>query len=242
MRFPLPKKLALGLGVAACVFASQTSSAQFNPFSNILGDYTSTVILDANGGAMNTSAWSILGGGVNHLSLTTTVYDGIEQYALIQSGLSLSVGSEIKVTFSVSGNQDLGLYVGGTTPVTGTRQDYVAVYARGTGAVYSRGFDGTSEYPLAGGAIVAYDSLFIARTAANTYELGYYIGASRSIVTTRTPTTPNDGDVVGFYADVRGAGDLGFAAVPEPHQYALTLVGLMGVGIYFGFRRRKQRA
>lgn len=206
--------------------ATTASAAVIDDFSGDLSAYTSTAILDANGGAANTAAWQI---NSETLELNTTSYDGIEQYAFIRSGLSLGVGEELQAELSVAGNQDLGLYVGGTTPVAGTREDYVAVYARGNGQVFSRGFDGTSEYGLTGGSSPAYDSLFIARTDVNTFEAGYYEAGVRNILTTRTPATPNDASVVGFYADVRAAGVLGavstLSVVPEPAAATLLLLG-----------------
>jgi hypothetical protein len=162
---------------------------------------------------------------------------------MIRSGLTLDVGYEVQVDLShTAASQDLGLYVGGTIPVAGTRQDYVAMYARGDGNLYSRGFDGTTEYGLAGSGIQTYDQLFIARTDVNTYEAGWYSGGVRSITVTRTPTTANDGDVVGFYADVRAAGVLGnldnltIAPIPEPSTFALAGLGIAGLLV---FRRRQ---
>lgn len=172
-----------------------------------LNEYTSTVILDNNGGASNTAAWQITDGA---LQLNTAAYDGIEQYAMIYDGLSLAVGEEIQMTLTHTGaSQDLGLYVGGTTPQPGVRQDYIAVYARSTGELFSRGFDGGSEYGQVGWISPAYEKLFIARTDTNTFEAGYYENGVRTIMVTRTPTTANEADVVGFYADVRATGVLG---------------------------------
>jgi hypothetical protein len=221
--------------LGATTMASQ--AAVIDDFSDTsLSEWTSTVILDANGGGSNTATWESPSGA---LQLNTSTYDGIQQYAMIYNGLSLAIGEELQVTRTLSGgNQDLGLYVGGTTPATGVRADYVAVYGRDNGQVYSRGFDGTSEYGLVGGSSPTYDSLFIARTAANTYEAGYYDGATRTILTTRTPATANDADVIGIYADVRGAGTLGtldnFRVVPEPSVALLGGLGLLGL-----MRRRR---
>jgi hypothetical protein len=232
----------LPLAVAAAALGAITMPAQaglIEDFSGDLSNFTNTVILD-NGGhsPLNTAAWEISGG---LLQLNTTNYVGIEQYAFIYNGLTLSVGQELQADFSVSGSQDFGLYVGGTTPTFNVRQDYVNVYARGDGNIYSRGFDGTAEFTLVGAGVVTYDKLFIARTATDTYELGYYDGATRTVITTRTPTFANGATVVGFYADVRATGILGSAdnltVVPEPATYAMLLGGLGILGV-LTFRRR----
>jgi len=229
-------KTTLLTSLLSLAAAASASAAVIDTFDGDLSNYTSTVILDANGGGSNTANWQITG---SSLELNTTTYDGIEQYAMIYNGLSLTIGQEVQVSLTHNGgNQDLGLYVGGTVPVTGTRQDYVAVYARGNGQVFSRGFDGVAEYGLAGGSSPTYDKLFIARTGANEYELGYYDGVTRSVIVTRTPAAPNDGDVVGFYADVRGAGVLGnldtLEVIPEPSIALLGGLGLIGL-----LRRRR---
>ena len=71
---------------------------------------------------------------------------------------------------------------------------------------------------------------------------GFYDGAARSIITTRTPTTANAGTIVGFYADVRSAGAVGNAdnlrivSVPEPTSAAV--IGLAGLAALC-VRRRK---
>ena len=187
------------------IAAPDTYPVLLDDFSGNLGVYTPTRILDANGGTHNTADWVVSG---DALELRTTSYDGIEQYALMRDGLSLAVGEEIQAAFSVSGSQDLGLYVGGTVPVTDVRSDFIAVYARADGNVYSRGFDGTGEYGLVGAGAPVFDKLFIRRIGINTYETGYYNGSDRTVIVTRTPATPNSGDVVGFYADVRAAGTL----------------------------------
>ncbi|MAT73336.1 MAG: hypothetical protein CMJ58_27950 [Planctomycetaceae bacterium] len=218
--------------IVALALVNQATAALIDDFSDTdVSEYTVTAILDANGGGANTA---VLGSPSGALQLDTTAYDGIEQYAIIRDGLSLDVGKEVQVDVAHTGDsQDIGLYVGGTTPVAGTRQDYVAVYLRNNGQVFSRGFDGTGEYGLSGGASPAVESLFIARTAANTYETGYYEGGVRNVIVERTPSFANDGDVVGFYADVRALGTLGnwdnLSIVPEPATLLLTGLALVGV-------------
>ena len=83
------------------------------------------------------------------------------------------------------------------------------MYARNTGEVFSRGFDGTTEYGQVGWVSPAYEKLFIARTNTNTFEAGYYEGGVRTVLVTRTPTVANAAAYVGFYADVRAVGVLG---------------------------------
>lgn len=197
----------LGLGMPA-------STTIIDDFSGGLGSYANTVILDTdvNGGA-NTAIWQVASGAAQY---DTTSFQSIEQTAFIRSGLSLAVGEELQVDLAHTGaSQDIGLYVGGT-PVTAasgadndTREDFISVYGRGAGEVFSRGFNGAAELGLTGGGAAGYTSLFIARTGENTFEAGYYNASGRNVITTRTPSTPNDADVVGFYTDVRALGTLG---------------------------------
>lgn len=214
----------------AGMFAVAAQAAIIDDFDDgDISDWTSTVMLDANGGGSNTAAWQVPGGV---LQLNTTAYDGIEQYAMIKSGVSLAVGEELQIDIAHNGaSQDIGLYVGGTTPVAGTRFDYIAMYGRG-GQLFTRGFDGGSEYGLIGdwGSNV-YDKLFIKNVDGATFEAGWYNGGVRTVLGTRTPAYANAATVVGVYADVRAAGVLGdldnLAIVPEPAT--LALLGLGGL-------------
>ena len=199
--------------VCLCVIGFSAQAYVVEKFSGDLSQWTSTVILDnSNPAVQNTAAWQIVNGA---LQLNTTVVDGtsVQQYAMIRSGLALGVGEEIRLdVVHTSNSQDIGLYVGGTTPTFNVRQNYVAMYYRNNGNVFSRGFDGTTEYGLVGiWSNVALETLFIARIGVNTYETGYYASGVRTILATRTPTTANDGHVVGIYADVRAVGVLGNA-------------------------------
>lgn len=179
-------------------------------FSGNLSAYNSTVILDVNGGASNAFQWQITDGTLEH---ATTTYDDIEQAALTRTDFSLAVGEELRVDYSPDndGSQDIGLYVGAGTPTAGVRQDYVTVYIRNNGGqVLSRGFDGTTEFPLvADGNPPNLDGLFIRRLSQDTFETGYYEAGTRNVLTTRTITNGNAagiGNSIGFYSDVRGTG------------------------------------
>ena len=210
-------------------------------FSGDLSAYSSTVILDANGGGSNTSAWQISNG---QLQLATTSYNGIEQYAFIYNSLTLDVGAELQVDVVHSGaSQDIGLYVGGSSPNFNARDSYLNVYARNATTVYSRGFvDGVGEVSLHGGAISqpAFDTLFIMRDAPNSYELGYYNGDTRVIVSDRNNILDNNALFVGLYSDVRAVGTLGswdnLRIVPEPST--MILAGIGGLAVVALRRRR----
>ncbi|MDF7799046.1 hypothetical protein P4C99_06200 [Pontiellaceae bacterium B1224] len=230
----------VGLG---CVSASLAGIIS-DDFSGGLGNWTGTAILDANGGSANTSTWQVNGGG--DLELATSAYDGIEQWAYIRNGATLAVGEEAQVTvanWAITGaanNESFGLYVGGTAPVAGTRQDFITVYGkRNNNNVFQRGFDGTTEYNNPNYGAAGTTKLFIARTADNTYEWGNYVGETRTVGGTRTPDTANSGNVVGIYADVRGAGTVGaiesFQIIPEPATAGL--IAVFGGGMFF-IRRR----
>jgi hypothetical protein len=234
------KKISLIL--AACLVSAVSQAQLIDDFSGDLSAYTATRILKATPAASdNVYAWQTTGGA---LQITTTTYGGIEQYALTRTDFTLGVGYELTSTYNHLNldSQDIGLYVGAGTPTPGVRADYVAIYMRNNGQLFSRGFNGTSELSLAGGGSPTIQSMFVARTGLNTFELGYYGGGGRNILTTRTMTSSTIGDAIGFYADVRGAGTRGvmdnltIAAIPEPTSAAL--LGLGALGLMFRLRRK----
>jgi len=238
------KKLSLfSLILSASVLGAVAQGQLIDDFSGNLSAYTATRILNnGNHAPVNTYAWEINGGS---LQINTTAYTGIEQFALTRTDFSLSVGFELTATYGHAnlGTQDIGLYVGAGTPVQDVRADYVNIYMRNNGQLFSRGFDGTTELTLAGGGSPVVDMLFIARTGLTTYDLGYYAGGIRTILTSRTVANSAVGDAIGFYADIRGLGvrgnmdNLSFAPIPEP-----TTGALLGLGAFAVILARRRRA
>lgn len=232
----------IGATVLAGLLCLTVQAQLIDDFSGDLSAYTATRILKASGSGNNVYSWQISGGS---LQIDTTTYDGIEQFALTRIDVSLSVGYELTAAYSHQnlGLQDIGLYVGAGHPSAGVRADYVNIYMRNNGQLYSRGFTGTTELSLSGGSSPAVESLFIARTAPNDFELGWYEGGVRNVLVTRTMSNTDIGNAIGFYADVRGAGTRGnldnltIALIPEPSTCAL--LGLAGIIAWPWLRRRK---
>ncbi len=233
-------KNILSMAASLALAATNTASAVtiVDNFNSGVGG-TTVVILDNVGGGSNAFSWDTSDGTARFV--TTSVHStSVEQTATTYAGFSLAIGEELQVDVGSTpgGSQDIGLYVGGVVPTVGVRSTYVNIYVRNNGEVYSRGFDGTTELGLVGGATVTLDKLFIARTDTNDYELGYYDGGTRNIVSIRTGLTNNDADSIGLYTDVRATGTLravdNLVIVPEP---SLALLG--GLGVLGLLRRRR---
>jgi hypothetical protein len=77
--------------------------------------------------------------------------------------------------------------------------------------------------------------LFVARTAPDTFDLGYYSAGTRTVLTTRTVANTAIGNAIGFYADVRALGirgnldNLTLTVIPEPSVAALMGIGALGL-------------
>lgn len=231
--------------LGAALMASSSAATLIEDFSGDLSAWTTTRILN-NGAHVPTNdyQWEITAGA---LRLNTSDYIGIEQFALTRTDITLGIGQEMRASYIHSdlGSQDIGLYVGAGTPTVDVRQDYVNIYIRDNGQLYSRGFNGNTEFSLEGGSTPTIGSdfgLFIARTGADTFELGYYADlndeGSRTILSTRTVGNTDIGNAIGFYADIRGAGVRGsmdnLTIVPEP---ATALLGAFGA---FALIRRRR--
>lgn len=211
------KSLPVRAGLMVCVCTLLSGRADAGPlgvidsFGGALTGYTATRILKATPAANdNVGQWEINSGALRY---NTTSYFGIEQYALTRTDFTLQLGEELRVDYLGTNldSQDIGLYVGAGTPTSGVRANYVNIYARNNGQVFTRGFDGTTELSLAGGATpTGLEALYITRLTTDTFELGYYTtGGNRNLVSTRTISAGNAagiGSAVGLYADIRGLG------------------------------------
>lgn len=241
--------------IAIAGFATQSAHAQLiDDFeSGDFSAYTTNVILDTDfAGGVNTSALASAGGNV---TFDTSVFQSIEQIAFTRSDVTLDVGFELQIDIergadadrALRGNQDFGLWVGGTAPGAASaldndvRENFLAVFQRDDGAdvltaLFNDDFAGGNTGSFDSDA--SYDTLFIARTGTDTYEGGFYDAGVRNVLREEvTITTDAAGPTIGLYADVRavdtlesGFDNLRIAAIPEPTA-ALLLAGMAGLGL-----------
>jgi len=207
--------------VAVASMAANIASAQVEVTvddfeSGDFSAYTTTVILDNNGGGSNVSALEAVGGNVT-LNTSSIDPEGVEQLAITRSDFTLDIGDELQLDVdrgedgdrALRGDQDFGLYVGGSAPVAGVRENYIIVFQRDAvqdvqTALFNAENSGGNTNGF--GSDAAYDTMFIARTGEDTYEAGYYNDGER-VVLREAATIPTDidGPTIGFYADVRAA-------------------------------------
>ena len=228
--------LALGSSVAFAGLIDDFSSPG-------LPEYNLNKILDQNAGATNIS-FSDVAGSLAGISTATT---GAEQVLFFRNdGITLGTGQELQVdgpvTDSGTGTEDLGLAVGqlptslGDPAAGSTRNlaDYMFISFRGPTQLNSRGFNGNAEIGQVQSFGVNADTLFIARLANDDMELGYYTGATRTVVRTVTPVTTDIYSNVGFYADLRAdgatlAGLDNLRIIPEPASFVLVGMSVLGM-------------
>ncbi len=139
---------------------------------------------------------------------------GGQQHTLTRTDVPLRVGYEWRASAiaGFTGSQDIGLYAGASHPVENVREDFINVFMRNRGegtSIVGAGFAGTEDYDAVEEDVDSFDSLFIARTGPNAFDVGWYDGATRNVLTTRTTTNPNVGTAIGYFGDVRDAGIVG---------------------------------
>jgi len=176
-----------------------------------LGEYSFSKVLD-QGTATNVS-FSDTGGTIN---VTSTGADGAEQVLLLRNDVTLAQGQELQLdaptTFM---DRDFGLAVGqshadlgnGSTGDNRTTGDYLFIAWRNLGQLNGRGFNGNADSGLEQEFGVNAEKLFIARTANDDIELGWYDNGTRMVSHTVTPATLDIFSNLGFYADVRADGN-----------------------------------
>ena len=215
-----------------------------------LSDYTFYKVLDQGAGTTNIG-FSSPSGTLQASSSGTT---GAEQVLLFRNdGYSLGVGEELQIDGpsieSGASTEDLGLAVGETPTSLGDPQagdnrnqaDFLFISYRTPTQLNSRGFNNGAEVGQDQEFGVTATRLFIARTATDVFELGWYDGATRNIAVSRTGVNADMGSNVGFYSDLRADGAMigsldNLRIVPEPSAVLLAMVALAGVA---GWQRRR---
>jgi hypothetical protein len=211
-----------------------------------LSEYTLYKVLDQGAGTTNIAFSSPSG----ELTVTSVGTTGAEQVLFLRSDHSLGVGEELQVDGpsieSGASTEDFGLAVGETPTSLGDPQagdnrnqaDFLFISYRNPTQLNSRGFNNGAEVGQDQEFGVTATQLFIARTATDEFELGWYDGATRNIAITRTGVNADMGSNVGFYADLRADGAMignldNLRIVPEPSGVMLAmlaLAGLVGLG------------
>lgn len=228
---PLALAAALALGVsssAAVIDDFNTPGLSEYAFSKVLDQGTATNIMFSD--------------AAGTIDVTSAGADGAEQVLLLRNDYSLGQGEELQLDVpSTFNDRDFGPAIGATHADLGdgtagdnrNTADYVFITWRTTTFLNNRGFIGNSEITLGQNSTGPADVLFIARTATDDIELGWYEGATRNVARTVTPVSLSIFDNVGLYADIRVDGN-GFAGadnlriIPEPTSALLLVLSVCG--------------
>lgn len=244
---------------ALAMCAGVTAQATLvDDFSGSLSPYTETPVLYSGSStpATTTIAFS---DGSGALQATASSFNDIEQALFLRNDFTLGVGQILSATisWSLGNSQDFGIAVASTAtppaattnPLGNTRTSlsYAFIGIRGTADhVVASGFDGatglsTLQYQP-GGTNTTTD-VFISRTSATTFNVGYNPNGSGDVVLgTYTVTNSAVGTAIGFYVDMRSANSIGtldnltIVAAPEPSTLAMCGMSLAGL---LALKRRK---
>jgi hypothetical protein len=218
--------------------------------SGNLSPYTRTIVLAQNA---DPGIDFLASGGTLSVSRTYSSGGAAQQDVFLRNDFSLNIGYTLRVDATVAANAsaygDFGIAIAASATPTaavwtsGTadaRQDYIAVYVkRQTDAIGRAGFNGTVN---AGGStgtagvpgLANLTGLFITRSAADTFSVGYTTASGDTTLFTYTGMNTSIGNALGFYSDMRSTASVGtldnlrIEAVPEPG--AMSLLALSGMG------------
>ncbi|HTL73680.1 MAG TPA: PEP-CTERM sorting domain-containing protein [bacterium] len=221
-----------------------------------LSEYTQTIVLQ--NGASSPLVFSDSTGG---LTVSKASGTAAEQVLFLRNDYSLGVGQTLRVGASVATNSiysDFGIVVSALVNPTAavwvsgtvdTRNNYIAVYVKGqTDAIGRAGFNGAVNAGGSSGTAGVPDysnllGLFINRTAADTFAVGYTTASGDTTTFTYTGMNTAIGNAIGFYADVRGVTSYGtldnLTITPVPEPSTLALCGMSFLGLVAVMRRKK---
>jgi hypothetical protein len=248
--------------IMACSMGVVAQAQLIDDFSGGLTAYTLSKVLDNN--TVSQISFSDPSGALQ-ATYAATGTAAAEQVLFLRSDYSLGIGYVLRadVNYTLAGSQDLGIALATTaTPFAlgdgfggDVRTNYILAAIRssanhviGTGIDGANGHTGFAIDPQQQSGGTNFFGLYIARTSATTFDIGYNYNSSYGygdiFLRTLTVTDSTIGNAVGFYADMRTAGTIGtldnlrIELIPEPTT--MTLCGLGGfLGLVAWMRRKK---